>query len=101
MLQQLTAITISGLTRWLAYSPLNYWCSPPLTRSKEQPPHTPTPTDTEAHPEFKTSQIPGKMTARASARTYFYKDEEKCDQTMKHFLSCIETAGEGVWLLLV
>lgn len=35
-----------------------------------------------------------KEASRVSARTYVYKGEEKCDQMMKHFLSCINTTAD-------
>ncbi|XP_077864874.1 proline dehydrogenase 1, mitochondrial-like [Saccoglossus kowalevskii] len=31
----------------------------------------------------------------ASARTFFYEDEMKCDKNMKFFLDCIDAAGES------
>ena len=51
------------------------------------------PCDSEHFPQFKCSVTHADTTARASARTYFYATENKCDDVMKNFISCIEMAG--------
>ena len=45
-------------------------------------------------PQFNPSLSHGKTTKLASARTYFYQDDERCQQNMEHFLSCIKTASQ-------
>ena len=42
-------------------------------------------------PQFRPTHA--NSTVRASARTYFYETEKKCDDVMKNFLSCVNTAG--------
>ena len=61
-----------------------------VTRQKDTPLN---PTYGDTHPQFKPTNSPGDFVVRSSARTYFYKDEEKCDQNMEHFLHCINCAG--------
>eukprot|EP00731_Ephydatia_muelleri_P022707 Em0015g290a len=53
------------------------------------------PTYGDTHPQFKPTNSPGDFVVRSSARTYFYKDEEKCDQNMEHFLHCINCAADA------
>lgn len=45
-------------------------------------------------PQFNPSLSSGKTTKLASARTYFYQDDERCQQNMQHFLSCIHMASQ-------
>ena len=45
-------------------------------------------------PQFNPSLSSGKTTKLASARTYFYQDDERCQQNMQHFLSCIRMASQ-------
>ena len=45
-------------------------------------------------PHFSPSLTEGSITKRASARTYFYQDDIRCEQTMEHFLSCIKMAAD-------
>lgn len=45
-------------------------------------------------PQFKPSLSHGKATKVASARTYFYHDDQRCQQNMQHFLSCIGMASQ-------
>lgn len=49
---------------------------------------------TATDPQFNPSLTHGKMTKLASARTYFFQDDERCQQNMQHFLSCIRMASE-------
>ena len=49
---------------------------------------------TATDPQFSPSLTRGKMTKLASARTYFYQDDLRCEQTVEHFLSCIKMAAE-------
>lgn len=53
---------------------------------------TPSPT-LAMDPQFNPSLSRGKTTKLASARTYFYQDDKRCQQNMEHFLSCIRTAS--------
>jgi len=93
------AITVCNL--WLLCN--NYlsaeWPHAPLSctnRRKHPEPVSPT-KNPEAHSQSKTSRIPGETTFRASARTYFYEGEGKCDQNKEYFISCIDTAGQLPW----
>ena len=36
----------------------------------------------------------------SSARTYFYTDEQKCDDNLETLMECIRVAGESVFLLM-
>lgn len=54
---------------------------------------TPSPT-LAMDPQFNPSLSHGKTTKLASARTYFYQDDKRCQQNMEHFLSCIRTASQ-------
>ena len=47
-----------------------------------------------ADPHFSPSLTKGKTTKLASARTYFYQDDVRCQQTMEHFISCIQMAAK-------
>ena len=58
------------------------------------------PCDSENFPQFKPCVTPANTTARASARTYFYATEKKCDDVMRNFISCVEMAGIMVTLSL-
>ena len=49
--------------------------------------------DIQRFPQFKPTVAPADTTVRASARTYFYATEKKCDDVMKNFLSCVNMAG--------
>ena len=49
---------------------------------------------TTSDPHFSPSLTKGKTTKLASARTYFYQDDLRCQQTMEHFLSCIRMAAK-------
>ncbi len=51
-------------------------------------------TDPDLYPQFALSKTSGKTLVRASARTYFYQDEHKCDENMENFIKCINAAGE-------
>lgn len=47
-------------------------------------------------PRFKPSKIKGsKPTRESTARTHFYAGEERCEENVKHFMSCIETAARA------
>lgn len=37
--------------------------------------------------------MPASDILKASARTYFYEGEQKCDENMENFLECINVAG--------
>ena len=50
--------------------------------------------DLEQFPQFKPTVTHADTTARASARTYFYDTEKKCDDVMKNFLNCVNMAGK-------
>ena len=63
------------------------------TKTKEKP-ESVAPSDSELFPQFKATVAPADTTARASARTYFYATEKKCDDVMRNFLSCINAAGK-------
>ena len=63
------------------------------TKAKEAP-ETVGPYDSKLFPQFKPTIIQGDATAKASARTYFYATEKKCDDVMRNFLSCVNAAGK-------
>lgn len=49
-----------------------------------------------ANPQFMPSRVKGdKPTTRSSALTHFYAGEERCEENVKHFMSCIETAAKA------
>ena len=49
-----------------------------------------------SNPRFKPSRVKGhKPTRESTARTHFYAGEEKCEENVEHFKSCIETAAEA------
>ena len=50
--------------------------------------------DFEHFPQLKPTVTHSDRTVRASARTYFYATEKKCDDVMKNFLSCVNMAGK-------
>lgn len=49
---------------------------------------------TATDPQFSPSLTKGKTTKLASARTYFYQDDLRCQQNVEHFLSCIRMASD-------
>jgi proline dehydrogenase len=51
------------------------------------------PCDSEHFPQFKPTVTHADTTVKASARTYFYATERKCDDVMKNFISCVNMAG--------
>ena len=67
------------------------------TRQKEKSHDLQTvlPTDQELHPQFSSSKTSGDAVLRASARTYFYEDEHKCDKNMEDFIKCINVAADA------
>jgi proline dehydrogenase len=47
-------------------------------------------------PRFKPSKVKGsKPTRESTARTHFYAGEERCEENVKHFMSCIEMASSA------
>lgn len=46
------------------------------------------------HAQFKPVVSKGETTRKASARTYFYASDERCEQNKQNFLSCIHTAAD-------
>lgn len=55
------------------------------------------PHDAELFPQFKPTVTSADVTARASARTYFYATEQKCDDVMKNFLACVNMTGMDIF----
>jgi proline dehydrogenase len=53
-----------------------------------------TSSDYEHFPQLKPTITHADRTVRASARTYFYDTEKKCDDVMKNFLSCVNMAAD-------
>lgn len=51
-------------------------------------------------PQFKPTVKSADITARASARTYFYATEQKCDDVMKNFLACVNMTGMNILLYI-
>lgn len=49
--------------------------------------------DTE-HTQYRPVISRGETTKKASARTYFYTGDDRCEQNKKNFLSCIHTAAQ-------
>jgi proline dehydrogenase len=52
------------------------------------------PCDSEHFPQFKPTVTHADTTVKASARTYFYATERKCDDVMKNFISCVNMAAD-------
>ena len=49
-----------------------------------------------SNPRFKPSKIKGSKPIREStARTHFYAGEERCEENVEHFKSCIEMASKA------
>ena len=55
--------------------------------------------DPDKYPQFSSSTTSGTAVLKASARTYFYQDEHKCDENMENFLKCINAAGQSLLLI--
>ena len=54
------------------------------------------PAEPYTNPPFKPSQVRGdKPTTRSSALTHFYAGEQRCEDNVAHFKSCIETAAKA------
>lgn len=54
------------------------------------------PTQHYTNPQFKPSRVKGdKPTTRSSALTHFYAGEQRCEDNVAHFKSCIETASRA------
>ena len=51
------------------------------------------PYDSKRFPQFKTRVMKANVTSRASARTYFYATEKKCNDVMINIVSSINVAG--------
>lgn len=48
------------------------------------------------NPQFKPSKVKGDLpTTRSSALTHFYAGEQRCEDNVAHFKSCIETASQA------
>ena len=48
------------------------------------------------NPRFMPSRVKGAdPTTRSTARTHFYAGEEKCEENVEHFKSCIDTASQA------
>ena len=52
------------------------------------------PEDSNRDPHFAPSLSSARDIKRASARTFLYAHDSQCNENMKHFLSCIETAAQ-------
>ena len=64
------------------------------TKAEGSPVHLEmSPYDPKLFPQYKSTITHADTTARASARTYFYATEKKCDDVMKNFLACVNMAG--------
>lgn len=49
-----------------------------------------------SNPRFKPSKVEAfKPTLESTARTHFYAGEERCEENVQHFKSCIETASRA------
>lgn len=47
-------------------------------------------------PQFRPRPVKGmKSTTKSSALTHFYAGEERCEENVRHFRSCIETAAKA------
>lgn len=51
------------------------------------------PCDSGQFPQFKPTVTHADTMARASARTYLYATERRCDDVMRHFIDCVNMAG--------
>ncbi len=53
-------------------------------------------TDPSANPQFKSRPVKAaEPITKSSARTHFYGGEEQCEENLKHFMSCIDTASKA------
>lgn len=50
--------------------------------------------DVSRDPHFSPSLSSARDIKRASARTFLYAHDSQCEENMKHFISCIETAAK-------
>lgn len=56
----------------------------------------PAPPQHYTNPQFKPSRVRGdRPTTRSSALTHFYAGEQRCEDNVAHFKSCIRTAAEA------
>ena len=54
------------------------------------------PSEFSTSPQFRPRPVKGATsTTKSSALTHFYAGEERCEENVRHFMSCIETASKA------